>query len=90
MWVELQQQDADVVQQGLAGVCVPHLGELPQVTQLKTTGLEIRNPQEQKSEVCINLKKGSRKSWSDHDTLTLHPLRKLPMASTVARIHLKV
>lgn len=26
----------------------------------------------------------------DHCALTLHPLRKLPIANTVARIHLKV
>lgn len=39
--VQLHQEHADVVQQGLASVCIPHLGQLPQVTQLKTTGLGI-------------------------------------------------
>lgn len=37
--VELHQQHADVVQQRLASVCIPHLGQLPQVTQLKATSL---------------------------------------------------
>ena len=39
LWVELQQEHTDVVKQGLAGVCVPHLRQLAQVTQLKTAGL---------------------------------------------------
>lgn len=39
MWVELQQQHADVMQQWLASVCVPHLGQLPQVAQLESSGL---------------------------------------------------
>lgn len=39
--VELQQQRADVEQQRLAGVRVPHLGQLPQVTQLKAPGLAV-------------------------------------------------
>lgn len=39
--VELHQEHTDVVQQGLASVRIPHLGQLPQVTQLKTSGLSI-------------------------------------------------
>lgn len=39
--VELHQKHTHVVQQGLTSVCIPHLGQLSQVTQLKTTGLGI-------------------------------------------------
>lgn len=39
MRVELHQEHTDVVQQWLASVCIPHLGQLPQVTQLETAGL---------------------------------------------------
>lgn len=39
LWVKLQQQDADVVQQWLAAASVSHLRQLTQVTQLKPTGL---------------------------------------------------
>lgn len=40
LWVTLHQEYTDMVEQGLAGVCIPHLGQLLQVTQLKAPGLE--------------------------------------------------
>lgn len=39
--IELQQEGADVVEQRLAGVSVPHLGELAQVAQLEAASLSI-------------------------------------------------
>lgn len=39
MWVELHEEHADMVQQWLASVCVLDGGQLPQVTELKATGL---------------------------------------------------
>lgn len=86
MRVELHEEHTDVVQQWLASVRVLHGGQLPQVTQLKTPGL---SGGKHTVHVC------SISSAQVHDTelghkLTLHPLRKLPMANTVARIYLKV
>jgi len=51
--VELQQQHADVEQQRLAGVRVPHLGKLLQVTQLKAPGLTLREKTHCGSEVWV-------------------------------------
>ncbi len=90
--VELHQEHTDVVQQGLASVRVPHLGQLPQVTQLKTTGLGISKMCCENYYYLLTLKsalKMDNKDW-DHSALTLHPLRKLPIANTVARMHLNV
>lgn len=79
------------MQQGLAGVCVPHLGQFAQVTQLKTTSLGILK--DERTTNTLRLKTVLRMHGikvTDHTALTLHPFRKLPIASTVARIHLKV
>lgn len=41
LWVELLQEHADMVKQRLASVSVPHLRQLPQVTQLKASSLGV-------------------------------------------------
>lgn len=78
------------MQQGLAGVCVPHLGQFAQVTQLKTTSLGILKGERTKSSLRLKTVLRIMDGVSDRTALTLHPFRKLPIASTVARIHLKV
>lgn len=83
LWVTLHQEHTDVVEQGLAGVCIPHLGQLLQVAQLKTPGLEAH-------EASLTLDNMTFKVDASWGMLTLHPLRKFPMANTVARMYRKV